>query len=153
MAANTIPGVARLEEALQHIGHQQPSFSIRAGIFNKSGGSKRYTHNNALIQQAKATGWEPLDDQFGADYTDETWATHLALQDFGVGVGHGLYDEMLEKYAPRNHAALTKEGLVSKFGLEAHASNLANLHHKDLLSKAILVSLPPPPHQNSPLRA
>lgn len=141
MAENTVPGVARLEEAMKLIGHQEPNFSIRAGIFNKHGNAKTYTHDDNLIQQAKETGWVPLYNSYDANTTEETWATHLALQDFGVGIGHPLYDEMIRKFQPREHAALNKGDLIEKYGLGIHTANLANIHYKDLLSTAMLVSL------------
>lgn len=56
-------------------------------------------------------------------------------------VGQVLDDEMLRKFAPRKHAALTKEDLVKEFDLKVHTSNLANVHHKELLSMAILANL------------
>ncbi|KAG8167229.1 hypothetical protein KVR01_002918 [Diaporthe batatas] len=144
MAAHTVPGIARVEEALHRIGHQEPNFSMRADIFNRHGNAKTYTHdneNNNLIQQAKETGWVPLHNSDDANNTEETWATHLALQDFGVGVGHVLYGPMLQKFAPRKHAALSREGLVREFDVQLHGNGVTHLRHKDLLSMAILTDI------------
>lgn len=101
MAANTAPGVARLQGELDRIRHDlMPMLLIRNGVFDKTTLVEKYYNHHKLIEQAKTTGWVLVPD---LDSLELSWPTHLALQDFGLGVGHPLYREMLKKFHPRLH--------------------------------------------------
>lgn len=139
---------AKLDEALTHIGHQdEPEFWLpNNGTFSKSSSNPdifRPYDEQHVAEMAGYTGWTPSNPLVETKF--RAAATHEALQQFGVGVGHPLYEEMMERFDVESLEKKTKADLLEEYVPHLPEAVAKECTFRDALSLSIMVSPRPNP--------
>lgn len=153
MSADKVARTERLGKELSRIGHLEPDFQVPPGTLDRKAKSKTAEDADMTLvrKQAIETNWD--DGEFFFDATSPV--THVALQHFGIGVGHPLYDEMIAKYAPvrlDRDKTSTKAGFAAVYQLgDLTKTAVDALKFRDLVG--ISMAVRPFPRHRAPPRA
>lgn len=139
---------AELDEALTIIGHQEePEFWLpNNGTFSKSRSNPdvfRPYDEQDVAKMAGYTGWTPSNPLVETKF--RAAATHEALQQFGVGVGHPLYEEMMERFDVESLEKKTKADLLQEYVPHLPEAVAKKCTFRDAVSLSIMVSPRPTP--------
>lgn len=131
---------AKLDKALSMVGHREPEWWIPDnGTFTKKNGANLEPHDEeAIASEARQTGWKP-----GNPFAEKNFRaapTHVALQQFGVGVGHPLYEDMMERFDMDVLENTTKAELINEYVPYLPERLARTCHFRDVVCLSIMVS-------------
>lgn len=148
MNTDTPATASDLDKALSRIGHDDPTWVIPDKIFKRKGNAKEFRirpdDEAQLTEEAEQTGWRRCTPAW--DWKAESWQTHIALQQLGVGVGHPMYLRMMSRYHTGRLVDLSKKDFAAGHNL-AHLPQAARdaTQFKDLVSMSMKVRPCPNP--------
>lgn len=132
-----------LAHTLSRIRHGRPTWWLPADYFEKQ---KSDDDENGVAAEANKTGWRAV-----PWYRYQSASTHYVAQQFGIGLGHELYDGLERHLSAEALSRRSKTLLATRCSLQGILSEpeIQNMTWSNLLSIVMLVSALLP-HSSNP---